>query len=64
MRLLLVEDDSELAAGIARNLRREGFAVDQTADGIEAEYLGLEALYDAVILDIGLPGQSGLEVLK
>lgn len=64
MRLLLVEDDSELAAGIAGGLRREGFAVDQSADGTEAEYLGLEALYDAVILDLGLPGKSGLKVLK
>jgi two-component system OmpR family response regulator len=64
LRLLLVEDDRELAAGIARDLRREGFAVDQSNDGIEAEYLGLEALYDAVILDLGLPGRSGLDVLR
>lgn len=64
MRLLLVEDDRELAAGIAGDLRRQGFAVDQSNDGIEAEYLGLEALYDAVILDLGLPGKSGLDVLR
>jgi two-component system OmpR family response regulator len=64
LRLLLVEDDRELAAGIAGDLRREGFAVDQSNDGIEAEYLGLEALYDAVILDLGLPGKSGLDVLR
>ena len=40
MRLLLVEDDTELAEGIADDLRREGFAVDRSGDGIEAEYLG------------------------
>ena len=64
MRLLLVEDDSELAAGIAGDFRREGYAVDCTGDGIEAEYLGREDIYDAVILDLGLPGKPGLEVLR
>lgn len=64
MRLLLVEDDRELAAGIAEDLRREGYAVDCIEDGIEAEYLGREAIHDAVILDLGLPGRPGLEVLR
>jgi DNA-binding response OmpR family regulator len=64
LRLLLVEDDRELAAGIAEDLRREGYAVDCIEDGIEAEYLGREAIHDAVILDLGLPGRPGLEVLR
>ena len=64
MRLLLVEDDTELAAGIAADLRREGYAVDCTEDGIEAEYLGREEIHDAVILDLGLPGKPGLDVLR
>lgn len=64
MRLLLVEDDTELAAGIAADLRREGFAVDVVSNGIDAEYLGREQIFDAVILDLGLPGKPGLEVLK
>lgn len=64
LRLLLVEDDPELAAAVADDLRREGFAVDHTQDGIEAEYLGQEPIYDAVILDLGLPGKSGLAVLQ
>ena len=64
MRLLLVEDDKQLAAGIADDLRREGFAVDITHDGIEAEFLGLNEVYDAAILDLGLPRKPGLEVLK
>lgn len=64
MRLLLVEDDAELAAGTAHALRREGFVIDHSGDGIEADYLGREGLYDAVILDLGLPGRSGTEVLR
>lgn len=64
MRLLLVEDDVELAAGIATDLRRAGFAVDTADNGIDAEYLGLEQIFDGVILDLGLPGKSGLDVLR
>jgi DNA-binding response OmpR family regulator len=64
LRLLLVEDDAALAAGIASDLRRAGYAVDTADNGIEAEYLGREQLYDAVILDLGLPGRPGLQVLE
>lgn len=64
LRLLLVEDDSELAEGIAEGLRRDGFAIDCCGDGIEAEYLGREGLYDAIVLDLGLPGRAGLDVLR
>ncbi|MBF0180893.1 MAG: response regulator transcription factor [Magnetococcales bacterium] len=64
MRLLLVEDDAELAASLAGGLSRAGFAVDRADDGIEAEYLGDEEPYDVVVLDLGLPGRPGLEVLR
>lgn len=64
MRLLLVEDDSQLADGIAADLRQAGFAVDTASDGIDAEYLGRVQEYDGVILDLGLPGKPGLEVLR
>lgn len=64
MRLLLVEDDAELAGGVARRLRAAGYAVDLAADGVEAEYLGREPIYDAVVLDLGLPGRPGLTVLR
>ncbi|MGB5200375.1 MAG: response regulator transcription factor [Sedimenticolaceae bacterium] len=64
MRLLLVEDDLELAAAVADDLRRAGFAVDHAQDGIDAEYLGQEPIYDVVILDLGLPGRPGLAVLR
>ncbi len=64
MRLLLVEDDTELAEGIASDLRHAGYAVDTADNGIDAEYLGREQLYDAVVLDLGLPGRPGLQVLE
>jgi DNA-binding response OmpR family regulator len=64
LRLLLVEDDEQLADGIATDLRHAGFAVDRADNGIDAEYLGREQIYDAVILDLGLPGKPGLEVLR
>ncbi len=64
MRLLLVEDDTELAEGIASDLRDAGYAVDTVDNGIDAEYLGREQLYDAVVLDLGLPGRPGLQVLE
>lgn len=64
MRLLLVEDDDALAAALADDLRREGFAVDRAADGIDGEYLGREPIFDAIILDLGLPGRTGLDILQ
>lgn len=63
MRLLLVEDDVELAQGVAHDLRHAGFAVDLAHDGIDGEFLGREQPYDAIVLDLGLPERPGLEVL-
>ena len=64
MRLLLVEDDIELAESVANDLRREGFAVDISHDGSEAEFLAFDGVYDGIILDLGLPGKPGIDVLK
>ncbi|MBF0399818.1 MAG: response regulator transcription factor [Magnetococcales bacterium] len=64
MRLLLVEDDKSLAATIQESLAKAGFAVDVAHDGVEAEYMGEEEPYDAIILDLGLPKRPGMEVLK
>jgi len=64
MRLLLVEDDLQLAEGLYRALGEQGYAVDRADNGIDAQYMGEEAPYDAVILDLGLPGRPGLEVLR
>ena len=64
MRLLLVEDDSILGDGIRTGLAQEGYAVDWVTDG----YLAGRALqsehYDLLLLDLGLPRRSGLDVLK
>lgn len=64
MRLLLVEDDEQLSAPLKQQLTRSGFAVDVADNGIDGEFMGTEEPYDAVILDLGLPKRSGIEVLK
>jgi DNA-binding response OmpR family regulator len=64
MRLLLAEDDEALAVGLQRTLRQAGYATDVAADGIDADHLGRTEPYDVVILDLGLPGRPGLEVLR
>lgn len=64
MRLLLVEDDDLLRSTLKRDLERAGFAVDAAADGVQGEFLGATTSYDAVVLDLGLPGLPGLEVLR
>ncbi|MBN8808704.1 MAG: response regulator transcription factor [Sphingomonas sp.] len=64
MRILLVEDDRDLGPSVARALRDEKFAVDLVADGIDAAHLGDTELYDAAVLDLGLPGQDGVSVLN
>ena len=64
MRLLLVEDDMALVKTLKPALQRAGFAVDVADNGIDAEFLGNEHLHDAVVLDLGIPERSGLEVLQ
>ena len=64
MRLLLVEDDLNLSRSLKVELEHAGYAVDAATDGKEAEFLGSTESYDIVILDLGLPKLSGLEVLK
>lgn len=64
MRLLLVEDDTSLSDRLRIELERTGFAVDVVADGMDAEFMGASEPYDVVVLDLGLPGRSGLEVLR
>ncbi|MDH5485184.1 MAG: response regulator transcription factor [Gammaproteobacteria bacterium] len=63
MRLLLVEDDERLASHLKQQLKQKGFAVDWVFNGIDAEFQGDEENYDAAILDLGLPGRSGIDVL-
>jgi DNA-binding response OmpR family regulator len=64
MRILLVEDDQRLVVELKPRLQQAGFAVETAQDGVDAEFLGREEHFDAVILDLGLPLKPGLEVLK
>ncbi|HKI59863.1 MAG TPA: response regulator transcription factor [Mariprofundaceae bacterium] len=64
MRLLLVEDDRGLSAELAAQLTQDGFAVDPVFDGTEAAFMGESEPYDVVVLDLGLPGISGIDLLK
>jgi DNA-binding response OmpR family regulator len=64
MRLLLVEDHVPLADELISGLNSKGYAVDWLADGRDAVHQGASEPYDLIILDLGLPGLSGLEVLR
>lgn len=63
MRLLLVEDDGMIGSSVQRGLRQDGFAVDWVRDGEAAELALRNESYDLALLDLGLPGKSGLDVL-
>ena len=62
-RLLVVEDEPGIVDFLRRGLRAEGFTVEATLDGVEGERLALSGEFDAVVLDLMLPGRSGLEIL-
>ena len=64
MRVLLVEDDTDLSKRIAASLRAESFVVDIARNGEDAEHAGLTELYDVAVLDLGLPKIDGVSVLK
>ncbi|MBU2487226.1 MAG: response regulator [Alphaproteobacteria bacterium] len=64
MRLLLVEDDTLLGRGLVAGLGQLGFAVDWVCDGEDADAALATTTYDAVVLDLGLPGMDGLSLLQ
>jgi DNA-binding response OmpR family regulator len=64
MRILLVEDSKRLRETVAKIMRRSGYKVDESGDGEEGLWKARENVYDAIILDIMLPGRDGLEVLE
>src|SRR6266581_1523582 len=64
MRILLAEDDSVLADGLTRSLRQSCYAIDYVKNGQEADTALSTQEFDLLILDLGLPKMSGLEVLR
>ncbi len=64
MRILIAEDDSILTDGLTRSLRNNGYAVDAVSDGMAADSALAAQEFDLLILDLGLPKLSGLEVLR
>jgi len=64
MRVLVVEDEDSLRNKLVDRLKDEGFAVDSAANGDEGVYLGREFPIDVAVIDLGLPGISGIEVIK
>src|SRR5580704_4708708 len=64
MRILVVEDEPQLASTIAQALREAGYAVDTANDGEEGLYLGSTFDFDLVVLDLLLPKRHGLSVLR
>ncbi|HEV8461999.1 MAG TPA: response regulator transcription factor [Gaiellaceae bacterium] len=64
MRILVVDDEPKMAALIARALREDGHAADVAHRGDDAVWMAKSAPYDALVLDVMLPGADGLEVLR
>ncbi len=64
MRLLVIEDEADLLAGLATALREEGYAVDPAADGEDGLFKATSADYDAIVLDVMLPALDGWQVLE
>jgi two-component system response regulator QseB len=64
MRLLLIEDDKMIGESVRKGLRQDGFTVDWVQDGRSGETALLEGVHDLLLLDLGLPGKEGIEVLK
>jgi len=64
MRVLIVEDESTLAAQLASALRAAGFVVDAAKDGEEGLYFGEEFDYDAAVIDLGLPRLDGMSLIR
>ncbi|AKU13386.1 two-component transcriptional regulator [Azoarcus sp. CIB] len=64
MRLLLIEDDPMIGAGVQQALRQDGYAVDWVRDGVAGELAARDNPYELLLLDIGLPRRDGIELLQ
>lgn len=63
MRLLLIEDEIDIRSFLRRSLEESGFEVEEAADGKTAEQLAAEAVFDILIVDLGLPDQDGISLI-
>jgi len=64
MRILVVDDEARLLDGVRRGLEAEGFAVDVAANGVDGLWMAQEHSYDAIVLDIMMPGMNGYTVCE
>lgn len=64
MRLLLVEDDPMIGSSVQSGLKQDGYSVDWVRDGIAAELAMANGVYELLLLDLGLPQKSGLDLLE
>ena len=64
IRILIVEDDDMLAERVARSLNQAGFIVERAVDGDDGYMMGMDGAYDAAIVDLGLPGRHGMDVIS
>ncbi|MFO0959505.1 MAG: response regulator transcription factor [Isosphaeraceae bacterium] len=64
MRVLVIEDEPDLLDALAQSLREEGYAVDRASEGIDGLYKAESYDYEAIVLDVMMPGMSGLQILR
>ena len=64
MRVLVVEDEEQLREQLVQRLKKAGYAAEQAPDGEEGLYIGEEFPLDLAIIDLGLPGMSGIELIR
>lgn len=64
MRILIIEDETELLETLAKGLTLKGYAVDQAENGTAGYRLAADEAYDLIVLDLNLPGMDGFEILK
>lgn len=64
MKLLIIEDESDMRNALKKGFIKKGYLVDTAEDGEEGSYLALVNTYDVIVLDLNLPGKDGLEILQ